>query len=97
MIPEEARAVVERNPPARDQAARNVAAYERIYAECLRAAERITGGTLEPGDPKQFVVLEVSGRLFSRFWEDQVQMAKQQPTNELIQNLGETLRTRLAM
>lgn len=49
---------------------RNLAAYERVYAKCVASAQRLREKELN------LDVQQVASELFSRFWEDQIEIVK---------------------
>jgi len=66
--PEDAAPDVTPISPGGVQEGRNVRAYERVYAQCLQAAERI-GPTLDI-DKR----LGIADTLFDRYYDDQVKL-----------------------
>ena len=71
--------------PGAVQEERNVGAYERVYAKCLAAAERIA--------PKLDVDkrLEIADSLFNRYYDDQVRLGIEGKKFQALEPLLETV------
>lgn len=60
----------------------NIEQYGRIYTKCLNVAERIATGT---GRANSDSVLKIAETLFSQFFHDQIDMAKQRQIMAVLQ------------
>lgn len=61
-----------------DQLGVNIAHYEKVYGECLAAADRIAAGRTMDEETK----LRIAESLFMRFFDDQVALSKVQAEDD---------------